>query len=58
METTHLRNLAFYDLVIPNCSSKGKDLTVNITLVTCKDCLASEEGKLLEANRIRKSFRS
>jgi hypothetical protein len=56
MEIVHLRNLAFYDLVIPNCNTKDKTLTTNITKVTCKDCRYSQEGKLLEAERMRSTF--
>jgi len=56
MEIVHLRNQAFYELVVPNCNTKDKTLTNNIAKVTCEDCRNSTEGHILEARRIRASF--
>lgn len=56
MEIVHLRNQAFYHLVIPNCNTKDKTLTNNISKVTCEACFKSKEGQILEAERIRNSF--
>jgi hypothetical protein len=56
METVHLRNRAFWNLVIPCCNTKDKTLAVNISHVTCEKCLATREAEILRAEQIRNSF--